>query len=42
MFAETLHEFLAAKYDVVGPVADGAALLLAAAELTLWPLSTSD
>lgn len=34
MFAETLHEFLAAKYDVVGPVADGAALLLAAAELT--------
>jgi DNA-binding NarL/FixJ family response regulator len=34
MFAETLREFLAAKYDVVGPVADGAALFLAAAELT--------
>ena len=34
MFAETLREFLAAKYDVVGPVADGAALLLAATELT--------
>ena len=33
MFAETLRRFLSANYEVVGVVADGGALLAAAAEL---------